>query len=190
MKKEFAEAFNFINVLPEFVTLEEANLIAEVEDFKKYTYGKKDINYSYELFYNEKYSVLFDKDSILILEKGTENKIAFELWDGNLEVFEGFVTNSTPSEDSNLEVISLMQYENIFKKHERIEKLYPYIMEFFKDYPYFNFTEGHILYFKENPSYIAIVTNDYFIFVYDKKQVYLILLVITHGILKPAYLVF
>ena len=74
MKKEFAEAFNFINVLPEFVTLEEANLIAEVEDFKKYTYGKRDINYSYELFYNEKYSVLFDKDYILILEKGKKKK--------------------------------------------------------------------------------------------------------------------
>lgn len=59
----------------------------------------------------------------MILEKGTENKIAFESWDGNLEVFEGFVTNSTPSKDSNLEVISLMQYENIFKKHERTEKL-------------------------------------------------------------------
>lgn len=164
-----AEAFNFFNVLPDFVTLEEANLIAEVEDFQNYKYGKININFSYEHFNNKKYAVLFDKDSILILEKGTGNKIAFESWDGNLEVFKEFVTNSAPSEDSNLEVISLMNYENNSLKSERIEKIYPYIMAFFNDYPYFNFNEDNILYFKENPSYMAIVTNDYFIFIYDKK---------------------
>lgn len=163
-----AEAFNFINVLPEFVTLEEAKVVAEVEDFKNYSYAKGHLKYKYELFKNEKYSILYNGDSLLVLEEGTDSKIAFESWNGDLEVFKEFITGSK-SDNEIIEVISLMQHEKESERAERVEKIYPFIMEFFKDYTYFNFTEGNILYFKENPSYMAIVTSDYFLFIYDKE---------------------
>ena len=163
-----AEAFNFINVLPEFVTLEEAELIANTKDYENYSYAKRNLKYNYELFNNEKYSILYNNDSLLILEKGTDSKIAFESWDGDLEIFERFITGSN-SNNETIEVISLMQHEKESERAERVEKIYPYIMEFFKTYTYFNFTEGNILYFKENPSYMAIVTSDYFLFIYEKE---------------------
>lgn len=163
-----AEAFNFINVLPKFVSLEEAELIANTEAYVNYSYAKDHLKYKYELFKNEKYSILYDNDYLLVLEKGTDSKIAFESWNGDLEVFERFITDSN-SNNEIIEVISLMQHEKESERAERVEKLYPFMMEFFKDYTYFNFTEGNILYFKENPSYMAIVTSDYFLFIYEKE---------------------
>lgn len=168
IKVDNAEAFNFINVLPEFVTLEEAKVIAEAEDFKNHSHAKYNIKSKYELFKNEKYSIIYDTNALLVLEKGTDSKIAFESWDGDLEVFERFITDSN-SNNKDIEVISLMQHEKESERAERVEKLYPFIMEFFKEYTYFNFTEGNILYFKENPSYIAIVTSDYYLFIYEKE---------------------
>lgn len=163
-----AEAFNFINVLPEFVTLEEAKLIANTEAYENYSYAKGHLKYKYELFKNEKYSIIYDGGYLLVLEEGTDSKIAFESWDGDLEVFEEFITGSK-SDNEIIEVISLMQHEKESERAERVEKIYPFIMEFFKDYTYFTFTEGNILYFKENPSYMAIVTSDYFLFIYNKE---------------------
>lgn len=168
-----AEAFKFLNVLPEFVTLEEAKELESVEDYKYFTWAKNDIYKEwsyYELFENEKYSIIYDSANILILEKEGNSKITFESWDGNLEVLEAFINNRNelkPNEAS--EVFSIMANIKQTEKDIRIEKAYGYIMDFFKNDTYFNFSESNINYFKENEKYIAIVTSEGLLFIINKE---------------------
>lgn len=168
-----AEAFNFFNVLPEFITTEEAKQLEDVEDYKYFTWAKnhiyKEWSY-YELFENEKYSIIYDSAEILILEKEGTSKIAFESWDGNLEVLEAFVKDSNELKPTEaLDVFSIMADMKQSEKDIRIEKGYGYIMEFFRNDTYFNFEKANINYFKENEKYIAIVTSEGLLFIIHKE---------------------
>lgn len=168
-----AEAFNFFNVLPEFVTLEEAKQLENVEDYEYFKWAKnhiyKEWSY-YELFENEKYSIIYDSANILILEKEGNSKIAFESWDGNLEILEAFVKDSNELKPNEaLEVFSIMADMKQSEKDIRIEKGYGYIMEFYLNDNYFNFEKANINYFKENDKYIVIVTSEGLLFIIHKE---------------------
>ena len=167
------EAFNFFNVLPEFATLEEAKELEDVNDYEYFKWAKKSIYKEwsyYELFENEKYTIIYDSANILILEKEGTSKIVFESWDGNLEILEAFVNDRTELKPNEaLEVFSIMKDIRQSEKDIKIEKSYGYIMEFFKNDTYFNFSESNINYFKENDKYIAIVTSEGLLFIINKK---------------------
>lgn len=125
---------------------------------------------SYNLCENEKYSIIYDSVNILILEKTGNSKIVFESWDGNLEILEAFVNNRTELEsDEALEVFSIMADMDRSEKDIKIEKGYGYIMEFYKNKNYFDFSEANINYFKENDKYIAIVTSEGLLFIINKE---------------------
>lgn len=167
------EAFNFFNLLPEFATLEEAKQLEDVEDYKYFQWAKNHVygEWSYyELFENEKYTIIYDSADILILEKEGTSKITFESWDGNLEILEAFVNDRTELKPNEaLEVFSIMKDIRQSEKDIRIEKSYRYIMEFYKNDTYFNFSESNINYFKENDKYIAIVTSEGLLFIINKE---------------------
>ena len=164
-----SEAFTFLTVLPEFVTLEEAKLIEDVKDFEEFKYSKRQLSYKEDLFKNEDYSVFYDGDMITILKKGTDVNINFECWEGDISILEEFVTSAPSSNNPKFEVISIMNSIKKSLKYEKLEKMYTYIMEFFHDNTWFNFEEHNILYFKENPKYMVAVTDQSLIVIFDKN---------------------
>lgn len=169
---EDMEVLETINITPEYMSLEEAKAIKESEAFRYYEYGLHNIERVYtELFFNDKYTIIAESmATISVLEKGTTNKITFESWDGNLEIFEAFVNNRKELKaNETLKVISIFKHAKASERAEKIEKLYGYILEFFKENTWINFEEDNIMYFKENSNFIAVVVDTQVLFIFDKN---------------------
>jgi len=163
-----SEAFNFLTVLPEFVTVEEAKLMKDVKDFQEWEYSKGHLNYTEELFQNEEYTVFYNGDMITVLKNGTDVNINFESWEGDISLLGKFVTSEAADNPKN-EVISIHNSIKASFRMEKIEKMYGYIMEFFLNDTYFNFEEHNILYFKENTDFIVVVTDQSLLVIFEKN---------------------
>ena len=124
------EAFNFINVLPEYVSLEEANKIASTKDYENYTRAFNYYNdYYEEIVENEAYSCIIEPDELLHINfKGYNELDSSEIGVGEgcfdyvdeIAVLKAFVTNSVQEVEE--EPSEALKYLAIKKKIATINR--------------------------------------------------------------------